>query len=107
MVRQSYREIARNIKSSSLILTPAELAIYMELTELQGQVDDKLKSLMSEFEMRVLTVRKQLMELNDWLKLKCTDQSEDKEEVDAWFDMFKLFASLVTSGYASKDQICG
>ena len=109
MVRQSYREIAKKIKSSSIMLNAAELAIYMELTNLQEQVDDRLKTLMSEFEMRVLNVKRQLMELHDWMKLKCADQSEDqdsKEEVDSWFDMFKLFGSLVTSPYADKEQIC-
>ena len=109
MVRQSYREIAKKIKSSSITLNTAELALYIELTELQDQVDDRLKTLMSEFEMRVLNVRRQLMELHDWMKLKCSDQSDDKdskEQGDSWFDMFKLFGSLVASPYANKDQIC-
>ena len=98
----------KKIKSNSIMLDTAAQTLFLELTGLQDQVDDMLKALMSEFEMRVLNVRRQMKELHDWMEDKCPDQSDDKdsEEVDPWFHMFILFGSLLDSRYANRDQIC-
>ena len=97
-------------KLDSVTLDSATQLLLNELTGMKDQFEDQLKSRISDFEERVMSVRYQLEYLHSQMDDLCSDDQSMNPLLNGtgpWFQMYLLLGSFMDNPYSNKDQVCG